>query len=64
MKLERKPVRGAVVASLVTLLLGFLYFYFTLPAINIHNLDAYIFVGILLIVWCSLYARSPWLSWA
>ena len=30
MKLERKPVRGAVVASLVTLLLGFLYFYFTL----------------------------------
>lgn len=55
MKLERKPVRGAVVASLVTLLLGFLYFYFTLPAINIHNLDAYIFVGILLIIWCSLY---------
>ena len=56
MKLERKPVRGAVVATVVTLVLGFLYFYFALPAINIHNIDAFIFAGVLLIIWCSLYA--------
>ena len=56
MKLERIPVRGAVVATVVTLVLGFLYFYFALPAINIHNIDAYIFAGVLLIIWCSLYA--------
>lgn len=56
MKLERRPVRGAVVATVITLVLGFLYFYFALPAINIHNIDAYIFVGVLLIIWCSLYA--------
>jgi len=56
MKLERKPVRGAVIATVVTLLAGFLYFYFALPAINIHNLDAYILLGVLIIAWCSLYA--------
>lgn len=55
MKLERKPLRGAVIATLLTLLGGFLYFYFTLPALNIHNLDAYLFVAVLIIVWCSLY---------
>lgn len=56
MKLERRPVRGAIVATVITLVLGFLYFYFALPAINIHNIDAYIFAGVLLIIWCSLYA--------
>lgn len=56
MKLEHRPVRGAIVATVITLVLGFLYFYFALPAINIHNIDAYIFAGILLIIWCSLYA--------
>lgn len=56
MKLERKPLRGALIASLLTLLGGFVYFYFALPAINIHNLDAYVFAAILVIVWSSLYA--------
>ena len=56
MKLERNPARGALIATLLTLLLGFAYFYFTLPALNIHNLDAYIFIGALIVIWCSLYA--------
>ena len=56
MKLERKPVRGAVIATVITLLGGFLYFYFALPALNIHNLDAYVFLAVLIIAWCSLYA--------
>ena len=56
MKLERKPVRGAIIATVITLLGGFLYFYFALPALNIHNLDAYVFLAVLIIAWCSLYA--------
>ena len=56
MKIERKPVRGFVVATIVTFVLAFVYFYFTLPALNIHNPDAFIFVGAIIIVWCSLYA--------
>ena len=55
MKIERKPVRGALVATIVTLLAGFVYFYMALPAINIHNPDAFIFVAGLIIVWSTLY---------
>lgn len=56
MKIERKPVRGFLVATLATLVLAFVYFYFTLPALNIHNPDAFIFVAAIIIIWCSLYA--------
>lgn len=56
LKIERKPVRGAVVATVVTFILAFAYFYLTLPALNIHNPDAYVFVAAIIIVWSSLYA--------
>lgn len=56
MKIERKPVRGFLVATIVTFVLAFAYFYFTLPALNIHNPDAFIFAAAIIIVWCSLYA--------
>ena len=56
MKVERKPVRGFLVATIVTVVLAFAYFYFTLPALNIHNPDAFIFTAAIIIVWCSLYA--------
>ena len=56
MKIEKKPVRGFLVATIVTAILAFAYFYFTLPALNIHNPDAFIFLGAIIIVWCSLYA--------
>lgn len=56
MKIERKPVRGFVVATIITAILAFAYFYFTLPALNIHNPDAFIFAGAIIVVWCSLYA--------
>ncbi|MBQ3257497.1 MAG: CvpA family protein [Oscillospiraceae bacterium] len=49
-------MRGFVVATIVTAILAFVYFYFTLPALNIHNPDAFIFVGAIIVVWCSLYA--------
>ena len=56
MKIEKKPVRGFLVATIVTAILAFAYFYFTLPALNIQNPDAFIFAGAIIIVWCSLYA--------
>ncbi len=56
MKIEKKPVRGFLVATIATALLAFVYFYFTLPALNIHNPDAFIFAGAIIVVWCSLYA--------
>ncbi len=56
MKIEKKPVRGFLVATIVTAILAFAYFYFTLPALNIHNPDAFIFAGAVIVVWCSLYA--------
>jgi len=55
LKIERKPVRGFVVGTIATAILAFLWFYFTLPALNIHNPDAFIFVAGIIIVWCSLY---------
>ena len=56
MKIEKKPVRGFLVATIVTAVLAFAYFYLTLPALNIHNPDAFIFAGAVIVVWCSLYA--------
>ncbi len=56
LKIERKPVRGVVVATVVTAILAFAYFYFMLPALNIHNPDAFIFAGAIIVVWCSLYS--------
>lgn len=56
MKIERKPVRGFIVATIVTIVLAFVYFYFTLPALNIHNPDAFLLAGAIIVVWCSLYA--------
>ena len=41
---------------LVTLIFGAIYFYFTLPAINLHDRSLYVFVGVLCIVYfaCAL----------
>ncbi len=56
MKIERKPLRGILVATIVTALAAFVYFYLTLPALNIHNPDAYIFTAAIIIVWSCLYS--------
>ena len=56
MKIERKPVRGFLVATILTVLMGLAYFYFSLPALNIHNPDAFIFVAAAIVIWCSLFA--------
>ena len=42
---------GIVVNLLAVLVIGFLYFYVTLPALNLHASEFYVFVGLLCIVY-------------
>ena len=55
---EKKPRRTmsagkATLWSLViTLVFGFIYFYFELPALNIHAGELYVFIVLLCFVWC------------
>ncbi len=64
--MEQQPVKkprgpkskaGKILVNLiVTAVVGFLYFYVTLPAINLHSSDFYMFVGVLCVVYvlCAL----------
>ena len=50
---------GKIVFNLViTLIVGFVYFYLTLPAINLQSSDFYVFVGLL----CLVYLLSALVS--
>ena len=52
----RKPIGNAFTRTLinlgVTLLLGAVYFYFKLPALNLHSEDFYVFIFLLCVVYC------------
>lgn len=52
-KVNNSPLR-TVVKTILWLIAGFLYFYFTLPAINLRSEDFYIFVGFLCVAWIVL----------
>ena len=45
--------KSAVLSIVITLVFGFLYFYFELPALNIHSGELYIFIILLCLVWCA-----------
>ncbi len=45
--------KALLISLLITIVFGFLYFYFKLPAINIHSGDLYIFIILLCLVWCA-----------
>ena len=53
----RKPIGTAVTRTIinlaVTLLVGLLYFYLELPALNFHSPDLYVFLFLLLAVYCG-----------
>jgi len=40
-------LKRTIINLLITILVGFLYFYFQLPAINLHDPELYTFVFIL-----------------
>lgn len=45
--------KAIFLSLLVTVVFGFLYFYFSLPALNIHSGDLYVFIILLCLVWCA-----------
>ena len=44
--------KATVISLIITVVFGFLYFYFQLPAINIHSGDLYVFIILICLVWC------------
>ena len=55
------PVR-VLISLLVTAIVGFLYYYFNLPALNIHDRAMYNFVILLVVVFSVILSRkqSQW----
>jgi len=47
-------LKRTIINLLITILVGFLYFYFQLPAINLHDPELYTFVFILAATYCLL----------
>ena len=63
--MEQQPKKGrgpksklgkVLINALVTLIVGSIYFYVALPAINLHDSSLYVFVGVLCIIYfvCAL----------
>lgn len=53
---EKKPgkVKRTIINLLITIVVGLIYFYFKLPAINLHDPELYTFVLILAAIYCVL----------
>ena len=45
--------KATVISLLITIVFAFLYFYFELPALNIHSGSLYIFIILIALVWCA-----------
>ena len=55
-KKPRKTLsKGSVIiwSLVITIVFAFLYFYFQLPALNIHSGDLYVFIILICLVWCA-----------
>ena len=46
--------KATVLSLVITLVFALLYFYFELPAINIHAGEFYIFIILICVVWCAV----------
>ena len=51
-----KKAKAKIIGAIVLAIVAFLYYYFTLPAINIHSRDFWFFIGILVVVLALIYA--------
>ncbi len=45
--------KATLLSIAITLVFAFLYFYFELPALNIHSGELYIFIILVALVWCA-----------
>ena len=52
--MKNKKVSVTIIKLLITLLVGFIYFYFKLPSFNLHDLQFYTFVFVVCAVYCLL----------
>jgi hypothetical protein len=60
-----KSGAGRVIVSLVvTLIVGFLYFYVNLPALNLHAKELYFFIGLLCVVYIFCTLVTSGFAWA
>ncbi|MCC8064214.1 MAG: hypothetical protein LIO70_03885, partial [Clostridiales bacterium] len=48
---KKKPIRSVLLSLLITLIVGGIYFYVFLPALNPHSSDLYVFIIILCVVY-------------
>ena len=59
-----KKAKAKIIGAIVLAIVAFLYYYFTLPAINIHSRDFWFFIGILVAVLALIYAwKKFYLYW-
>ena len=56
--MKRKTAKSIILNLIITLVIGLVYFYFKLPAINLHNEGFYSFFFILALIYCVLSAVS------
>ena len=56
--MKRKTAKSIILNLIITLVIGAVYFYFKLPAINLHNQGFYSFFFVLALVYCALSALS------
>ncbi len=56
--MKRKTAKSIILNLIITLVIGLVYFYFKLPAINLHNEGFYSFFFILALIYCVLSAIS------
>ena len=45
--------KATVISLVITIVFALLYFYFQLPALNIHSGDLYVFIILIALVWCA-----------
>lgn len=63
--LKMKSGVGRIVVSLlITIVVGFLYFYVNLPALNLHAKEFYFFVGLLCVVYIFCAMATAGFAWA
>ena len=57
----KKIKRNIIIVAVIIILLG-LYYYITLPAVNIHSTEFWIFVGVLVLLIAALFVKRKKLS--
>ena len=57
----KKVKRNIIIVAVIIILLG-LYYYITLPAVNIHSTEFWIFVGVLVLLIAALFVKRKKLS--